>query len=366
MTGKPTDVDSAATFKAELYNLLSQLLQNRMGKPADVASAAVLKPDLSGLLTLLQDHIGRFTGKKIRIQPTKKDITEFSSIIDRVNLIIAKLRELGGQPLTSHSARGILEGINSLFRIAMPDLAANREPIDELIGKVHELSAPPAGLVKLKGFDYLTKHRGLENFVMDVVKSASSEKIKAFYTAGLETNELIPQIQGVFSKSSLPKELRRRPTTATVKSSARVKAGLQRALSDWEAWCNLIYGLKLLERHQQARWRQIRGRVSLKRKVSAIHRDGRLKGLVRKNWVTVRNALDHGKASYNPAKGTIEFFDLHSKVSWSVEYAWRSGVNIYLANVAMMYTLNFVLSADMANVELVNQELRKITGGAAT
>jgi hypothetical protein len=319
--------------------------------------ATSVKAALPEILIHLQSNFGLLTGKNIQIHPTKKDMADIGRAVDGSANILEELEKQQTSPITPEAAAVIIARWNDLFRIVCDDIPKDYEPVDYLVQQMREICKPSPDLVSLRVFNYIAKQEAVEHFVKSVVKSVSIEEVKSFIHSGLRKKQLIPQIQGAFIKNSLPKELRVKPTRSTVRSADRVKVGLRLVLADWEAWLNLIYGLTQLEQKQNPKWTKIR-KGALWNKASAIRKDRRLSRLAQINWVTVRNALDHGSALFNPVKGTIEFRDRRRKVSWSVDNAWRNGVDVFLANVAMMYTFNFAQTADVSDFETLVRVLR--------
>lgn len=166
-------------------------------------------------------------------------------------------------------------------------------------------------------------------------------ELETFLKETWSDHPLLPQLQRAVNEVALPKALRRPISARTVQTVERLKLAIRDVTSDWEALVSLVYGFALLKQGKQASWANIR-KVNLWDKTQLILDDSRLNSLARREWVTVRNSLDHGAAFYDPNKNSIEFRDNTRVVSWSIDQTLMEGIDIYLANSAMLRTQIFV------------------------
>jgi hypothetical protein len=127
-------------------------------------------------------------------------------------------------------------------------------------------------------------------------------------------------------------------------TAERIKIGLREVTADWERFITFVYGLWSLKKGAERNISDLLGDC-LQNKVEAICIDTRLAAIAKQDWVTVRNALDHGRAPFDPRQNKIEFRDDRRSVSWDLKQCWLEGCEIYLANIAMLCSLNFLNAA---------------------
>ena len=84
--------------------------------------------------------------------------------------------------------------------------------------------------------------------------------------------------------------------------------------------------------------------------------------MAKKEWVTVRNALAHGSAYFDPSVKKIVFKDVKRSISWSLERTYLEGCDVFLANVAMLHMLDFILLARVRILVGQIDLLRSIVG----
>jgi hypothetical protein len=172
---------------------------------------------------------------------------------------------------------------------------------------------------------------------------------------------LVSQFQKAFNKISLPKELRKLDAKISMRSIEKLKIGLRTVTADWEGLISLLYGLVLLKSGKVPTWGKVR-RVSLWDKTNKVLTEPLLNPLAKVEWVTVRNALDHSSAFFDPTRDVIKFQDVRREVSWKVDEAWIEGIDIYLANCVMMYTWTFVRIGGVRSFENTVNILRQLAG----
>lgn len=286
------------------------------------------------------------TGKEFKTTTTRIDLKSLERKLRKLWIVVREFEKVSQEILTPESAKTRLELLNRMIRLAVPRIPRNEEPIEYLIREVERQSQIPSGFAPPQGLDYQTKHLELQAFINELIPSVDKSELDAFLRNSVTERQLVSQFQRVFSKMSLPKELKRPPMTISAGSIERLKLGLRDVTADWDALMNLLYGLILLKHGRLPTWGGVR-RVSLWNKVGSVCQEARLVTLAKQEWVTVRNSVAHGWAFFDPAKKTIEFRDRTRTVSWGVERAWLEGIDIYLANSAMLRTWNFVQTANL-------------------
>ena len=289
----------------------------------------------------LTSELSLWTGKKVEYLPEQAQLESLENIIREALPISVRLEELKKQPLTPASADEICQLINRYFRLIVPSIPKRKNPIEHLTGKLAQMVAQPKDISLPSGLDYEKKHLGLQQFAHELVGTADRTALDAFLDEMYEDHQLVPQFQKAFNKMPLPIEFRKPLVKVTRGSVEKLKLALRSITADWEALLNLVYGLSLVEQNKQTKWTDIR-KVSLGNKVKRLATDYRLNSLTKQEWVTARNALDHGSVFYDSNKDSIEFPDIKRKISWSVERTRIEGIDLYLANCAMLGAIMFI------------------------
>lgn len=295
--------------------------------------------------SLLEKMAGEFeilTGRRAKRPLSDVELKKIEKQLRSVANVLKELGELHEKPLLPQTASKLIHVLNQMCRLTLRGIPRNVEPIEYVLHQVKLQSEIPSGLEMLpKGLDYKTKHLGIEDFVSEVVRVSDGNKIDEFLQHSFTERQLVAQFQRAFNKLSLPKELKRFPTKVTLRSAERLKLALRDVMADWEALVNLMYGLDLLKRGRDATWSSVR-RVTLWDKIATLRRDSRLPPIVKEEWVTVRNSLDHGLAFFDPKNDVMEFPDRSRRVSWPLRQAFFEGIDAYLANMAMFRIWSFV------------------------
>lgn len=312
-------------------------------------------------LEKLTSELEILTARRAKKQvPAQVTLRRIERKLKRIAPIANELDTLRNAPFTPRLVARRYQLLNSWLRLVVPKIPEGVEPVDYVIQEVRGLTKMPT-LDLPAELDYETKHLGLESFVCDVVSSVDPAELNAFLTAGFTERHLVSQYQRCYSKAMLPKELQRYPRRLSDQWVEKLKRALRDVTADWESLLNQLYGLILLKDGKCPSWTEIR-KVSLWDKVTVVRNDQRLVTFAKKEWVTVRNSLAHGRAFFHPGKGSVEFFDRARIVSWSPDQAFFEGIDIFLANLAMMGTWNFVHLARLKSFEAQITVLKQFIG----
>jgi hypothetical protein len=280
---------------------------------------------------------------------TKKKIPISGDLLDSLMLLsaegLAQIHDLATALEDSEVAKCELAFMNSLFARAVEGIPPDMEPIEYMMHEMGKLCAIPPEMVIPPGLDYDTKHRRLREFVDEVVVGLEDPSmINELVKHTFQEHELVSQFQRAFNKKLLPDELKNPPMRMNFNTAERIKIGLREVTADWERFITFVYGLWSLKKGTERNISDLLG-DRLQNKVEAICIDTRLAAVAKQDWVTVRNALDHGRAPFNPQQKKIDFRDVRRSVTWDLKQCWLEGCEIYLANVAMMYTITFLNTA---------------------
>lgn len=296
-----------------------------------------------------------FTGKKAKKLPSSSELDVAVKKLRKLGVVLRQLEELKGRELTPKVAAQVISLLNRMVRLMVPRIPRRAEPLDHVIEFVHRMSALPTIGRLPEELDYTKKHWSLRDFVRSLVQSVDEAPVSNFLQEAFAGHYLVPQFQKIFSRIYLPKDLQKLGPKNSMRSIEKLKVGLRTVTADWEVLINLLYGLVSLKAGKPATWVKIRSEVSLWDKVHKVLTEPLLNPLAKLEWVTVRNALDHGFAFFDPNTNVIRFQDLRREVSWETYEAWLQGIDIYLSNCAMMHTWSFVtvernrLFEDMVN-----------------
>lgn len=304
-------------------------------------------------------ELERFTGVKVRKLPSSSEIDKIGRRLQRIEAIQKQIEELTKCDHTPEVAAQMLSLINKRWRLILRGIPRGIEPIDYATEILHDMSKPP----EIEGLpdevNYQTKHLSLQQFINGLVQSTDEVKINDFIKQASTSPQLITQCQKSFNKVTFPKELQKLDARHTVKNIERLKLGLRSVTADWECWINLLYGLVELKNGEIPHWDKIL-KVSLRDKVEKILIEKQLMPLAKREWVTLRNSLDHGSAPYCSSKDTIEFKDTKKMISWEIHKVWVEGIDIHLSVIAANFTYNFILAKQCRKAEDTINMLKKL------
>jgi len=310
------------------------------------AEMAELKAKLRGMIPEITQSVIQewelLSGTKTKT-PISSDLLHF--LMSSTAEGLAEIHDLATALEDSEVAKCELAFMNGLFAKAVDGIPPDIEPIEYVMHEMETLCAIPPETVIPPGLDYDTKHRGLRGFVDEVVVGLEDPSmINELVKHTFQEHELVSQFQRAFNNKLLPEELKSRPMRMNFNTAERIKIGLREVTADWERFITFVYGLWSLKKGTKRNISDLLG-DHLRNKVEAICIDTRLAAVAKQDWVTVRNALDHGRAPFDPRQNKIEFRDDRRSVSWDLKQCWLEGCEIYLANIAMLCSLNFLNAA---------------------
>jgi hypothetical protein len=150
---------------------------------------------------------------------------------------------------------------------------------------------------------------GYCDFVEFVVQVYGHQAVMSFLQEAFSPAGLAPQFQRMLrAKQPVPKWLHKRPQWLTAAGVHRRIALWRTVAADWEQLTRVPYGLLSLAQRTPRTWDHT-GRVALADRVGALGRVPSLADLAHRDWVTVRNAIDHGHELYQPVGSAVEFRD---------------------------------------------------------
>lgn len=307
--------------------------------------------ELGVILQMLPEMMDKFrsefellSGKPLVSGVSSAELASLERRIKKLYLVARQLEIIKDGVLTPESARKILYLMNGLFRLTIRRIPKGREPIDYMIDSIELIRRVPTNQGVPNGLDYSLKHNGLSSFIDGLLATVPKSSVDLFLSNSLSERQLVPQFQRALNNLSLPKGLRTSPSRTTVRTMEKIKLALHDVTTDWEGLIDLVYGLILLKEGSVPSWANIR-KVALWDKVGKVGQEPGLGNLVKSEWVTVRNVIDHGRAFLVPSEGKISFPDRNKAVSWTLEQAYLEAVDIYLANQAMLRVWNIVQTA---------------------
>lgn len=272
---------------------------------------------------------------RVMIPHTAKKLEEFTEIAKPfTNPDDPKLAEAG------------LTLINKLFAFSIKDMPTEMDPTDYVINEMEKLCKVPSDIIAPPELDYAYKHTELQNFINELVLSLDNSDLDNFIGYILSEHELLSQFQKVINRKLLPEGLKKRPIRARFQTYEKIKESLQSVTADWERLLTLLYGLIKLKNNKRRDFEQVLS-DNLRNKVKAARKDSRLVPIAKEEWVTIRNALDHGKAHIIRQQRAIRFVDRKTTITWNIDRVYLEGNDMFLANVAMLYILNFINAASL-------------------
>ena len=307
-----------------------------------VQASDELVKSMPGLFQTMASEIALITGQQSRIHMTGSQLDEQAK--QRMLSLLRELQQLdklNQEPLARKTANERIATLKRIIRLGGPGIPRNRNPIDWIMEAMQSLNEVPGDVKSLpQGLDYSIKHLQLKEFVSEVVASTDKTDTDAFLKSAISERKTISTYQRAYSNILFPKSLRRLPKRATTKSVERLKLGMHEVLTDWEALLNVIYGLYRLKQQKDAGWASIQA-VSLWNKVSDLRGDPHLAPIAKQEWVTTRNALNHGSAFFDKNARSIIFADRKHEHSWTLEHTVFEGQDVYLSNLAMLHIDGF-------------------------
>jgi hypothetical protein len=296
---------------------------------------------LPEMMDKFRAEFGLLSGKSSVSNLSSTELASLERKIKKLYLVAKQLETVKDEDLTPTSARKRLSLMNSFFGLITRRNPKSQEPIDYMIESIERIRRVPSNQGLPKGLNYTIKHDGLCVFIDGLLAIVPKSDVDLFLSSGLSEHQLVSQFQRALNNLSLPKGLRTPPSRATVQTMEKLKLALHDVTTDWEGLIDLVYGLILLKEGSVPSWAAIR-KVALWDKVGKVNQEPSLGGLVKSEWVTVRNVIDHGRAFLVPSEGKIRFPDRSRTISWSFEQAYIEAVDIYLANQAMLRIWNIV------------------------
>ncbi len=298
-------------------------------------------------------------GKQLISDLSSAELRALEHRLKKLHLIVQQFEVVKGKDLTPVSARERLSLVNDYLRLIMRRIPKNREPLDHMIESLDHLRQVPSNQGLPEGLDFSSKYEGLCIFVDKLLAVAPRSSVNLFLNSGLSEHQLVPQLQRALNNLSLPKGLRTPPRRATIQTMEKLKLALHDVTTDWDVLIDLVYGLILLKEGRVPTWNSTR-QVKLWDKVGKLGGELDLTALAKPEWVTVRNAIAHGRALFVPSETGIRFPDKKMVVFWTSEQAYLEATDIYLANQAMLGIWNIVQTAGLTDFKAQLTRLRAL------
>jgi hypothetical protein len=315
-----------------------------------------LLQSLPQLTDELRKELELLLGKRLTI-PSPMQLISAERKIKRLYPVVQRLEDLKNQALTPQSARERLSLLNHYLRLIIPKIPRNQEPLVYLIESLEHLRAVPQIIGQPDGLDFPSKCVGLRMFIDELVLVVPQSSVEEFLNHGILEHRLMPQLQRVLNDLSFPKGLGTPPKSRTAAAAEKLKLTLHDVTTDWGAFIDAAYGLILLKEGKTRSWANIR-KAALWDKVEKVKREPNLAALAKSEWVTVRNAVDHGTALFIPSRTGIEFQDINRSVFWTLKQTYLQAADIYLANVAMLGMWNIAQTAGLTDFKEQVAQLR--------
>lgn len=296
---------------------------------------------LPQIMEQMRSEFELISGKPLISEFTSSDLRSLERKLKKLYLIAKQIEVLQEEDLNPVSARKWLSSMNDYFRLIIRKIPKNREPLDYAIELLERLRQVPSNQELPEGLDFTTKYDGLCIFIDKLLAVVPKSSINLFLNDGLSEHQLVPQLQRALNNLSLPKGLRTPPKRTTLQTAEKLKLALHDVTNDWEVLIDLVYGLVLFKEGHVFTWSNAR-KVRLWDKVGKIVQEPNLAALVKTEWVTVRNAIAHGRALFVPSETGIKFPDGKRMVMWSLSKAYIEAVDIYLSNQAILGIWNIV------------------------
>lgn len=312
---------------------------------------------LPQMIEQLRTEFELLSGKPLASDFSSAELGSLERRLKKLYLITQQFDVVKGKGLTPVSARERLSLMNDYLRLIMRRIPKNREPLDHMIESLDRLRQVPSNQDLPEGLDFMSKYNGLCIFIDELLMVVPKSSVNLFLNSGLSEHQLVPQLQRVLNNLSLPKGLSMPPRRTTMQTMEKLKLALHDVTTDWEVIIDIVYGLILLKEGQNPTWSNTR-KVALWDKVGKLSQEPNLAALVKSEWVTVRNAIAHGRALYIPSGAGIQFPDKKRIVFWTLAQTYLEAVDIYLANQAMLGVWNIVQTVGLMDFKEQLTQLR--------
>ncbi|XUX00063.1 MAG: hypothetical protein TUN42_09230 [Dehalogenimonas sp.] len=280
------------------------------------------------------------TGKKSKIRLLEKDKQALLLRLTKIGSTVEQLELMLNQPISSTTARATLRLLNRFFRLMVPGIPRGQKPVDYVISQMEHLAEPPESFDPPFGLAYVDRHNGLRTYITMIAAKHGFDALDSLLQRFLQEHDIVPVFQSTFTRKIFPIELRNPPVQPSLSSAEKMKIALHCVLENWETLVDVVYELTRLNCNRKSDNAEPAS-TSLWSKVENIAKERSLATLVNFEWVTIRNSINHGRAYYDPHKGSLEFPDRKRMVSWKIEQAYCGAVDIFMSCMAMMRVWNF-------------------------
>ena len=263
--------------------------------------------------------------------------------------IIQKLEQTAEEIGTPESQELRYWLLHEYMKIIQGDSVGEEPPLKRARRIVEESVEIPPELIPPYGIDLTAKHLKMRQFIQELVEESPRHEIETFLSDVLIGHRITAQTQRAMGGHLFPDVFLDGVAQLDLNTTELIKSAFSQVLADWEQLVNLVYGLICIRKGTVKGWQHIE-QVALLDKVTAMSENSELDNLVSKDWVTVRNSIDHGKAYFDPKLSKIRFADRNNEIQLNIGEAQREGSDIALSNHVMLQAFNFVEFAKISNV----------------
>jgi hypothetical protein len=228
--------------------------------------------------------------------------------------LIERCEAIERVPDTQAQERLIIEFFRSLVNMDTRPDQVDHWPFPAALARSAKVAAPLKGRINRAPWHNRERHDHYRRFLSHLVALRGGDSVLQYMNVYFES-ALLVQFQRYLAEGLFPPALRRAPRRRTVAVVREQRKEWQSIASDWDRLTRLVYGLLRLEGGERLSWEQT-AQPSLGTRVKQhLLVNPCLAPLVQPDWVTIRNALDHGTYIYNPARDRVEFADVHSTIA---------------------------------------------------
>jgi hypothetical protein len=109
---------------------------------------------LPQLFEKLGSELSLFMGRKLEFSPEQAELEVLESTLRNIVPIVARLQELGSEPLTPESAGEVYELLSHLIRLSVLSVPEKKEAVEYLVEQMAQMVKVPSGISILKELDY--------------------------------------------------------------------------------------------------------------------------------------------------------------------------------------------------------------------
>ena len=307
--------------------------------------------ELPPLVHTFSNELELYTGKTLEDPLKTISISQLYSQLRNARSVLNQMHSLTAKQPNTQNATKLISLLNDFLRTCISHIPKDMDPLSFTIQQVKLNCEIPFLFEDVQKTTTLCiGFNGFRNFVFALVEKGHAREIHEFIQSAFSNRNITAPLQRFLQGIAFPEPLEIIPETVDLAYAENVKLALLGVLADWDVLVSLPYGLALISRDLKPKWDSIRG-TGLKKRATQIVQNPDLACLARDEWITVRNALAHGSAHYDPKDKSLQFRAIQETVSLPINEAIELGKEIFSASATILNVWNFYRAASLVIFE---------------